>query len=695
MPKTASTPMLALLFAAAALFGLRTDALAQTPAAEAEPPTATEAQAADSAPAEPTPVEEAPVDEPMADEPKADEAPAPQNPPTPESSADPSAEPSPEAAPAANPANDDPLALGRIDPDNPGHKALDRALERKLEAKDLKDLNETIELLDEALEAGLDAGNTDFAEELLVATLLQRSSSLAGAVLGKPVANPTSDPRWLQIRQFALTDLQRAVGIDPDQRDAWLLIGRLQSLPLGSPAEARRALTKYLRLAEQPSDDTPETDAVAQAYALRAAAQKEDKDRMADLQKAIDLLPTKEEYLLLRAQAHREAGRPDEALADLDRAVEMAPENARVHEMRALALMMQNRAEDALESLNRATEIDPQLLSPYLYRGGVYGQLGRLDEAIEQLDKALEISPSNAQTLMTRARLYVASEQYEKALEDLEGVLRQQPLFSEAVLMRVQLLRMVERDEDAIRYLEGLLAANQDRADLRLQLASIYADRKMPAEAIEALNRVLQIDEDNELALRLRADMYLFVGRHEEAIDEFNRTLETAPDDTQVLNNYAWTLATSPFDGIRDGARAVELAEKAAELTEFNAPHILSTLAAAHAEAGDFDQAVRFAEQAVTKAQEMELLDQYDGQLEAEVQAYKDKQPWRELQGRDFSGPANQAAEALGDLKASGAEPAPGKAAPTAGEQADNPGASPPETGATPAIDPPVRSFDF
>ena len=55
-----------------------------------------------------------------------------------------------------------------------------------------------------------------------------------------------------------------------------------------------------------------------------------------------------------------------------------------------------------------------------------------------------------------------------------------------------------------------------------------------------------------------------------------------------MLNNLAWLLATSPEEGIRDGKRAIELAEKACEETEWQDAHIISTLAAGYAETGNF-----------------------------------------------------------------------------------------------------------
>ena len=66
-----------------------------------------------------------------------------------------------------------------------------------------------------------------------------------------------------------------------------------------------------------------------------------------------------------------------------------------------------------------------------------------------------------------------------------------------------------------------------------------------------------------------------------------------------MLNNFAWVLATSPDDDVRDGKRAVELATKAGELTERERAHILSTLAAAYAETGDFDAARKWSQKSV------------------------------------------------------------------------------------------------
>jgi Flp pilus assembly protein TadD len=66
----------------------------------------------------------------------------------------------------------------------------------------------------------------------------------------------------------------------------------------------------------------------------------------------------------------------------------------------------------------------------------------------------------------------------------------------------------------------------------------------------------------------------------------------------QALNNLAWTLAAYPKAQYRNGAEAVQLATQACELTKYQNPIPLATLAAAYAETGRFKEAVSFAERA-------------------------------------------------------------------------------------------------
>ncbi|QDU91252.1 lipoprotein NlpI [Pirellulimonas nuda] len=529
--------------------------------------------------------------------------------------------------------------------ENEGQPDLDKALELKLTSESLRDLNQVVELLDEAIEKGLDADNTDLAEQMLVASLTERATALASVVLGQPLTDPRRDPRWVQVRQVALSDLQRVVNLDEDQPAAHLLIGRLQSLPLGDPSAARRALTQAIKTSESAGDSGMglEAEELAQAYALRGATQADVERRLADFDKAITIEPEKVEYVLLRAKHYFATQEFDACLKDIDAAVAMAPENFAVHELKALVLLAQEKPEAALESFNKASELEPDAVSPYQYRGEVFSRLGDLDKAIEQLNKAVQLAPENVASLLIRAELLALNDQNEQALGDIDQVLAKQPGLVRALLMRARLLGQMERKDESIEALEKLAEAAGNNPEVRLQLAAAYADQSRYTKAIEQLDRVLELAPGTPIALRLRGDMYLSVGKHAEALKDFESSLAESPDDSGVLNNFAWTLATSPFDELRDGKRALEMATKAAEITEFNQAHILSTLAAAYAEMGEYDKAIEWSQKAIDMDREKNE-GKLEGALSQELTNYKSKTPYRELKNDDVDAAGAQEA---------------------------------------------------
>ena len=119
------------------------------------------------------------------------------------------------------------------------------------------------------------------------------------------------------------------------------------------------------------------------------------------------------------------------------------------------------------------------------------------------------------------------------------------------------------------------------------------------------------------------------LGRAAESVEHLETALQYAPDSTEVLNNLAWMLATSSDASLRDGKRAVELAERACELSHYKKTIYVGTLAAAYAEAGRFDDAIVTAQKACAlaeKAEDQTLL-QKNQQL---LELYRAHKPFHE-----------------------------------------------------------------
>lgn len=102
--------------------------------------------------------------------------------------------------------------------------------------------------------------------------------------------------------------------------------------------------------------------------------------------------------------------------------------------------------------------------------------------------------------------------------------------------------------------------------------------------------------------------------------------LAAASGKAQARNDYAWLLATSKFDGLRNGTLALDQATKAVEV-ESSAPY-LDTLAAAYAELGNFEQAISTQREAIASitSDDGEIKDA----LEERLQYYERSEPWRE-----------------------------------------------------------------
>jgi tetratricopeptide (TPR) repeat protein len=510
--------------------------------------------------------------------------------------------------------------------ENDGQADLDTALVAKLSAHNISDLGEVIRLAQASLDAGLNKDDKSTAQTLLAATLTERA-----AIVSRMIFEPAKpDQRWPQYRRFALSDLERALKFDDKQPRAQYLVGRLNALPGGDRPRGIKALDKAIEL-------DPDNEAVlADALVERGNLSKDTEKRLADYNRAIKLDGKHVKALRSRGLFYVTQKKFDEALADLNMVVELKPDDASSHEARGAVLFMQKKMEEAEKSFDKAIKLAPKGHLAYVHRARCRALRGETKTAIDDLDEAISLNGGALDALLLRARLYLQTDETKLAMLDVEQTLTLRPNLPEALLMRASIRSADGQFSGAAADLEKVRKLLPKNAEVLLQLAMLYSAAKRQSQAIEVFNKVIGLEADNWLAYRGRGDAYLNSGRQGKAIADYEKALKQMPEHSGLLNNLAWVLATSPDEKLRNGKKSVELATTACKITKYKEGHILSTLAAAYAETGNFDEAVKWSNKAVEVGGE-----ENRKQLQQELKSYQAKKPWRELMDEEPA-PAQQ-----------------------------------------------------
>ena len=515
---------------------------------------------------------------------------------------------------------------------NAGQSDLDEATVARIDAQSEEELETVSALLESALRKGLDAENASFAKKMLGSVLLQQSQRLAAGMM------QARGRQQLELRDKALAALEAAVENDPSLVEAYLMLARLNLLPGGEKNAVKNATSKAIELL---NDDPVEQSA---ALVLRALTQDDDASRMADLNAAAEADPSNIEAYQARAALRLQMNDVEGAIADLEKVLVEDPTNEAVAGAAVQKLVDLNRVEDAMKLITKMLAAKPSE-GMYRMRAILYRSEQKFEEALSDLNKAIAIQPKDPITLMQRAELALDRDDVKSAKADFRAALQTAPQIINAeatIALRSRIALQENRLADAINDAQLLLDARPSDLFRRLRLATLYSLDNRPRKAIDLYTTVLQEDPQNATVLRSRGDAFLSVGDHSAAIEDYEKAINALgatkeeadarvkAEAAGINNNLAWVLATSPTDSVRDGEKAQKYAKQAAELSEYAEAHILSTLAAAYAENGNFKEAVKWSKKAVELGEKADH-EQLE-QLEAELESYEEKKPWREKQ---------------------------------------------------------------
>ena len=211
---------------------------------------------------------------------------------------------------------------------------------------------------------------------------------------------------------------------------------------------------------------------------------------------------------------------------------------------------------------------------------------GRLDEAVVQYRFALALLPRDAEVAGDAANCFARAGKLDEAATAYRGALLLKPRWA---------------------------VGHYNRAVFLARIADFKG-------ALEEFDAALALDKTLVAAWRRRGLVAAWAGKPQEAVQDLETAAQLLPS-AEALTDLAWLLATHPDPAVRNGPRALELAEKAGG----SGVRALEALAAAQAETGNFEAA----QQAEARALEAAGQRATPGLKERQA-AYAAHRPWRE-----------------------------------------------------------------
>lgn len=232
-------------------------------------------------------------------------------------------------------------------------------------------------------------------------------------------------------------------------------------------------------------------------------------------------------------------------------------------------------------------------------RGQLKAEASHDAEAIADFSEAISADPTCWRAIHNRGVLLAQSSQFEKAFDDFAATIRLNPKFAKAYSNRAALYIIADNLNGAVTDYRHSLELDPNLAVAQRGCGRACQLTGQLDEALDHYDAAVRLAPSDSFAAACRADLLTDLGRYADAAAEYNRALELDSKSTQALTGSAWLLATCPDESVRNGDLAIQRAQSAIELGGTNDALNLDTLAAAQANAGDFEAAMNSVRKAI------------------------------------------------------------------------------------------------
>jgi tetratricopeptide (TPR) repeat protein len=279
---------------------------------------------------------------------------------------------------------------------------------------------------------------------------------------------------------------------------------------------------------------------------------------------------------------------------------------------KGLSFAQASQYDKAIEAFTKIIEKNPDHAEALNYRGAAWYHKGDYEKAISDYTKSLQVNPRNADVYNNRGSALYQKGDYNQAIADYTMALRGAELDLE--------LDLSDSKQKKVR------SQSLAYADVYNNRGAAWYNKGLYDKAIADYSTAIRINPGHVKAITNMGIAWFHKGECGIAIESFRKALKLDTHNADALNQLAWTLAVCPDDEYRDGNEALALAKNASDL--YPGLNYLDTLAAAYAEAGDFDQAVRVQTKVLVMKNNARTQEEIPEVVER-LRFYKKGRPWR------------------------------------------------------------------
>jgi tetratricopeptide (TPR) repeat protein len=278
--------------------------------------------------------------------------------------------------------------------------------------------------------------------------------------------------------------------------------------------------------------------------------------------------------------------------------------------------LRERRFEEAVEYFDAALKRVPQASSIHYSLAMAYRGLGRMDQARSHLQQrgsagitvgdpivdGLQTLVRGERGLVVQGRRFYEAGQFKEAAAAFAKAIEAAPSSAPARVNLALTQLQLGNTTEALALLRSAFALAPDDADVSRELLRVLLRLGRKEEAIQVLTKTASLNPDDEETLVSLAILMAEQQRYLDAVTVLAEANQRFPARTATATTLARLLASSPDRSIRDGRRALDLAQGVFAANP--SPVHGETVALALAELGRCDEALTWMKRAVAEAEQ-------------------------------------------------------------------------------------------